>query len=280
MRVVSWNMNHCRRSPEARERAWAYLRNVLHADVALLQETSPPAGCAAVYKPIDATSSGRNWGSAVVSLSPRFALREWLRRPLAAAYADRTLPESHPGTVAVADVVRVDTGETCFVAASLYGQWDYLPSGDIYSPSTLHRILSDLTPVLVWSARKPHKTPVLVAGDFNATTQVAATTQWKVEEEEADVLFRRIRALGLHDVIAHTAATRARLDPCSCPKAGECTHVRTYRNNNQVDSRPTQLDYAFCSEALLPQLVAVEVHGEDAAWALSDHCPIVLDLAE
>jgi endonuclease/exonuclease/phosphatase family metal-dependent hydrolase len=103
---------------------------------------------------------------------------------------------------------------------------------------------------------------------------------WKVEEEESEVLFRRIRALGLHDIIEHTAGSRARLSPCSCARPNECTHVRTYRHNNKLESRPTQLDYAFCSEALLTRVVACEVHDEEAAWALSDHCPIVLDLAD
>ena len=280
MRVVSWNMNHCRRSPDARARAWSYLRDTLRPDVALLQEVAPPSGLAAVYKAIDATSARYDWGSAIVALSPQYELLEWDRRLLTAPPAERTLPESHPGTTAVADVVRKDTGQTCFVAASVYGQWDYLPSGDIYSASTIHRILSDLTPLLVWTARKPHKTPVLLAGDFNATTQVAATVQWKVEEEEADVLFRRIRALGLHDVVTHTAGSRPRLDPCSCPRPNDCSHVRTYRNNNKTDSRPTQLDYAFCSEALLRRVVACEVHDLEPAWALSDHCPLVLDLAD
>jgi exonuclease III len=46
-----------------------------------------------------------------------------------------------------------------------------------------------------------------------------------------------------------------------------------------VESRPTQLDCAFASEQLAPKVVCTARH-EDAAWALSDHCPIVMDLSD
>ncbi len=171
-------------------------------------------------------------------------------------------------------------GETCFIAASVYGKWDYLPNEQIYALSTVHRILSDLTPLLVGPGKRQHATPVLVAGDLNATTQVAAGNQWRCEGEEADVLFGRFRALGLRDVIAHTARSRPRLDPCSCPEATTCSHARTYRNANRADSRPTQLDYVFVSDALLPTVTACTVHDVEGAWQLSDHCPVVVDLSE
>lgn len=48
MRAVTWNMNHWQRSAEARDLAWAYLREELHADVALVQEAVPPVGPTAV----------------------------------------------------------------------------------------------------------------------------------------------------------------------------------------------------------------------------------------
>ncbi len=58
------------------------------------------------------------------------------------------------------------------------------------------------------------------------------------------------------------------------------SHVRTYRSQNRSDSRPTQLDYAFVSSALLSRVSACVVRDEAAAWELSDHCPLVVDLRE
>lgn len=125
----------------------------------------------------------------------------------------------------------------------------------------------------------PHKVPVVLAGDFNATTQIAAEEPWECEIQEARVLFERLRALGLHDLIELTRDTRTRLDHCSCPAPASCAHVRTYRHGNRKDSRPTQLDYVFASKQLLPP-TACKVWDEEAAWALSDHCPVVVDLPD
>jgi endonuclease/exonuclease/phosphatase family metal-dependent hydrolase len=93
------------------------------------------------------------------------------------------------------------------------------------------------------------------------------------------VLFDRLDVLGLRDVVARTRGTSARLDPCSCTNPESCSHVRTFRSGNRVDSRPTQLDYVFASEQLAAQ-AKCEVHDEAAAWALSDHCPLVIDLPD
>jgi hypothetical protein len=40
MRIVTWNLGRRRR--QTNEKAWTYLRNVLHADIALLQEAAAP----------------------------------------------------------------------------------------------------------------------------------------------------------------------------------------------------------------------------------------------
>jgi exonuclease III len=286
MRIVTWNMNHWQRSREARARAWEYMRHELGADVALVQEAVPPPEIEQVYKPID--PPGSDWGSAVVALSPSVRLNPRPRRPLASPSSEGGLAESHPGVSAVADVIDTASGKTRFVAASFYGAWEYLPQDpanpkkkqEIYSASKSHRVLSDLTPLLVWTKNRPHKIPVFLAGDFNATTQIAADNNWDVEIEEAKALFQRIHALGLRDLIALTSDTRPRLVECSCPTSDTCSHVRTYRNGNRPTSRPTQLDYVFASDILASQVLTCTVRDEAAAWALSDHCPIVVDLLD
>jgi hypothetical protein len=66
MRIVTWNMNHKGQSHEKRQRAWQYLADELRADLALVQEASPPEHFASVYRPIGTDSY--QWGSAVVAL--------------------------------------------------------------------------------------------------------------------------------------------------------------------------------------------------------------------
>ncbi|MFO0564293.1 MAG: hypothetical protein U0263_01450 [Polyangiaceae bacterium] len=281
-------MNHWARSPDARAKAWAFLRHELSADIALVQEAVPPPDLDAVYKPIDRDNPRLNWGTAVVSVSGKYPLRPRTRRFAHAPEADGELIESHPGATAVADIIDPATGEPRIVAVSFYGAWEYLPKDPtkpkqqqaIYSATTSHRNLSDLSPLLVWARTMPHKIPVVLAGDFNATTQVAARNHWECEIEEAKVLFARLKALALQDLIAFTRDSRARLAACSCSEPDVCSHVRTYRHDNQEGSRPTQLDYVFASEPLLAQMSAFKVLDEDAAWSLSDHCPLVVDLRD
>jgi hypothetical protein len=106
---------------EARARAWQYLRDGLRADLALVQEASPPEIFDQVYRPID--QNRYRWGSAVVALRPGLKLRERPRVPLANCYltpvSGDELPDSHPGACAVADVLDGEN-ERQFTAVSLY----------------------------------------------------------------------------------------------------------------------------------------------------------------
>lgn len=277
MRIVSWNMNHCMRSQTARRKAWDYLRDELHADVAIVQEASPPKEFMSVYQPIDEKHPRYKWGSAVVALRSDLVLRARPRIPLAGCNMNpptgAELPDSHPGACAVADVL--DARGSQFTAISLYGQWEVMADRrTIYSCARLHRMISDLTGVLATSRRHP----VVLAGDLNLTTQVAYSGQPRAETDGAAAAFARLRAWGLTDCVSHTRANRPRLADCSCPEGDACSHVQTFRLNNRVDSRPTQLDYAFVSDSIASKLTGCRVVHDDAAWRLSDHCPIVIEL--
>lgn len=275
MKIVSWNMNRLARSRENHTKAWEYLRDKLGADVALVQEASPPEGFGPrVYRPID--EARYNWGSAVVALRGDVVLRERPRLPLASCYLDPPtgdqLPDSHPGACAVADVLDA-SGKVRFTAISLYGQWEVMADGTTMDAcARLHRMLSDLTGVLLPSRRRP----VVLAGDLNISTQWSRPAKTKANVEAA---FARIRALGLVDCVA-TRAGRSPLPACSCGQGDACSHVQTFRSQNRVDSDPTQLDYAFVSEAIVSTVTECKVVQTDVAWQFSDHCPIVVDIDE
>lgn len=277
MRIVSWNMNRLGRSHANHKRAWDYLRDELHADLALVQEASPPeAFKSSVYHPID--ENKYNWGSAVVALRSDLVLQERPRVPLEKCYlapvGQNELPDSHPGACAVADVLDA-LGQRLFTAISLYGQWEMMPGGKtMYACARLHRMVSDLTGVLATSRRYP----VVLAGDLNVTTQDATSPQTKVEAEGAAAFFARLRSWRLVDCIAHTRASRPRLAACTCLDGEACSHVQTFRRKNRVDSYPTQFDYAFVSEFVVSTLSECQVIHAAAAWDLSDHCPILLEL--
>jgi endonuclease/exonuclease/phosphatase family metal-dependent hydrolase len=177
------------------------------------------------------------------------------------------LPDSHPGACAVADV-RDAHDRVLFTAISLYGQWEDLPNGQSYSCARVHRMLSDLTGVFA-----SKRTPVVLAGDLNTTTQGSASTA-----NLAAPVFGRLEAWGLVDCVWHTRASRPQLVGCTCTTPQTCSHVRTYKHNRRDDSEPTQWDYAFASESLVHGLQC-RVADERTAWTLSDHCPIVLDLS-
>jgi exonuclease III len=269
MRIVSWNMNRPSPSSRRHQNAWDYLKEELRADLVLAQEATPPRfPVPLVYRPMG--EGPYNNGSMVVGLRPGLELRPWPRVPLLeslpSAVPEGSLPDSHPGACAVADVL--DHGRVMFSAVSLYGSWEMMPGArsaggkNMYGGPRLHRMLSDLTGLL---ARGPRRAVVL-AGDFNVTSQWADSP-----DNEASAVFQRLRAWRLVDCITHTRASRPRTSECECPDGAACSHIQTHRSGSQ-------LDYAFVSESVVPGLSACTVESVAIARDLSDHCPIVLDL--
>ena len=268
MRIVSWNMNHARRSPAKRSAAWSYIREELRADIALIQEASPPATLNSVYRPLDARVPQYRWGSAVVALRPDLILKARKRVPLdqtlMGGLGAEELPDSHPGACAVADVCNPD-GRHLVTAVSLYGQWEVLPGRkSMYACSRMHRMLSDLTGVLASARRRP----TVLAGDLNLTTQTAVSTA-KAESEGAAAVFARLHAWQMVGCIAQSRGSRPAIATCRCLDGAACSHTRTYRHNNREDSYPTQLDYAFASGAMVAKLHERTVIDAADAWDLA-----------
>lgn len=167
---------------------------------------------------------------------------------------------------------RVIVRETPVIVVSVYGVIDHG-----YAESTVHRILSDLTPLI--DERRGRR--ILLAGDLNITTQWSAKHRSFLKGRHQECLrrelslFSRFEALGLRNVVVR--AEPSPLEGCECHFGAECRHVQTQRHDRSTF--PWQNDYMFASEDLLEEPFTVEVLDRDDAWQLSGHCPIVLELA-
>jgi endonuclease/exonuclease/phosphatase family metal-dependent hydrolase len=253
MRIATWNMNHWARSADQRAAAWALLQD-LSLDVALVQEAVPPPGVPSVSRD-GGIGKGRSWGSAVVSFTGQVRELDRVR----SAYGKRRevdLLQTFPGSVAIA--VRSQGQSIVFVSA--YG---VIEEG--YAVTTMHRVLSDITPLL---DREEGKN-LIIGGDFNCSTQLPGR-----DRERHRNLFERFVTLGLVDLLALTAETRPMLVDCPCSDE-PCRHVQTLRHARS--STPWHNDYIFATAPLADRLIGCQPFDDARAWALSDHCPVIAE---
>lgn len=262
--IATWNMNHWQRKPDQRADAWAYLKNVVAPDVALVQEAVPPEDLtSSVYQPFPSTH--RQWGTAIAVFNPTLQVAPIPRREVTPYLEAGEIEDSQPGTSAVAEITCPDG--TQLVVASVYGAIEKAGSGTGYATTTVHRVLSDLTPLLDSSRQRR---PVIMGGDLNCSTQIEGP-----DRAAHHALFARLEAFGLTDWFAQGASERESISDCFCASAGECAHQRTLRHNNDPNSRPWQVDYVF-SHHVDASATRLTVIDESAGWALSDHAPIKL----
>jgi endonuclease/exonuclease/phosphatase family metal-dependent hydrolase len=253
--------------------AWRFLEEVVQPDVALLQEAGPPPE--GIVNSIrreggirdDRLSppKDRGWGSAVVSWGPSLTAIDETRFP----FDPRPIPllRTFPGSVAIA---RIDPKEGWpLVVVSAYGVID-----QGYADTTVHRILSDLTPLIDRQRAKR----IILGGDLNITTQWSAKHRSFLRGFVSECLrrdrnlFDRFETLGLRNVVKGKMA----LEGCGCEDGSRCEHVRTQWH--EKSDFPWQNDYVFVTEDLLPHVSMVRVHDEGPRWELSSHCPIVVEL--
>lgn len=236
-------MNRCfRAASEARNQAWSLLES-LGADVALLQETEQPP-----WPGVWRSVTGASWGSAIVSST--FELTEIPRSALQDSVPKGTLAESHPGASVVAEA-QIEPGRTV-TFVSLYGLIRRGGLSDTgYATTTVHRTLSDLTPVL--DVHRSKRTLIL-GGDLNVTPEISFP-----DAEMHAATIERLKAFRLID----------------CLGTKHDGFVRTIRHRNNPESKPYQDDWIFASPDL--SIVACDPVDEERAWALSDHCPVILD---
>lgn len=257
--VATWNMDHWKRTPAQRKAAWERLRGS-DIDVALLQETVPPADVPrhdVVWREI---GHARRFGSAVVSLRG-WPIEEITTAKSCYSYLAFPLLGTFPGSVAVARVHPPGTKPVTFV--SVYGVID------VYSTTTLLRQIADLTPLF----DSAHGERVVLGGDLNISTQSSGD-----ELKRTKAVLGAIESLGLVDLF-RSAPERPRPygAECTCQRE-DCYHVGTHRNAARAEGTGSHLDYLFVSEALSARCKRLRLDEDPAIWELSDHCPVVAEL--
>ncbi len=264
--VLAWNVAH-------RAMAWDRVRTLVEehgVDVALLQEAVPPAGGVTAgehtWPDVDnrsawhiwdrRDSTGRRWCSAIAWFGDTALEPEERKKLWEAKWDDAAI--SHPGQFAVGYVALANGQRAALV--SLYGIWDTQPGGSlISSEATLHRAISDLTPLL------QSREPVLIAGDLNIHRGYGdAFDGWAAKY---DTVFDRLAAYGV-ELVGPFRAEGTVLEGCPCGGGAECRHVMTRPDGS---GRPRQLDWVFARGL---GDVACEVLPIDDVF--SDHAPILV----
>ena len=124
-------MDYWKRSSEQRELGWNHLMDIINPEIALLQEVVPPKeyfeSHSIIYHEID---KRRKWGNALIT---KYKINK-----------ERYSNNSYPGSTGliVADIKIADN--LVLTAINIYGLID----ADSYASTTMHHILSDLTPIL------------------------------------------------------------------------------------------------------------------------------------
>lgn len=221
--VATWNVR--------RHKSWMVWNQLTpDPDVFLLQETSVSEAETTSKKVFGSNIGGnRKWGSAIVS-------QKYELEPIELKI------NSHPGALVTA---RLRLGRKLEIQLiSLYGLML-----DAYAVTAMHRMLSDLTPLVDNYARKN----IILAGDFNATVQLDARNKNKSNQ----ILFDRIQDLGFSDCLAPF----------------QVYPIQTWRSLN--DDKLWQLDYIYASKSLSGKLRSCAVIDNPIVRSFSDHNPVV-----
>lgn len=220
-RLATWNLHHAFASKAEVSESWRFLES-LEVDIALVQEAKRPPFAG----PVGRTVGGRrNWGSWIVPFGV-VALREvpWVR--LGTPRPKGALVVSHAGTFAAAEVTFARGAST--IAISAYGLMNPTMNGAQKATATLHRSLSDLSPLL---DVKRSKGAVVLAGDLNVSPQIK-----EPDTAAHEALIQRIKAFGMRDCLGET----------------HDDYVRTFGGRDGVDAVGFQGDGSSRATACVP----------------------------
>ena len=271
IRLISWNIAR-------RGEPWQALAADQTLDVALLQEATPPPEGVAVSVAPERSASWVTAGSrvayrtAIAAFSDRVTVTPIPTRSFADS-GDQELAVSREGTVTAAELA-LKNGEVVTVA-SVYGYWEKSKGGtEIFGDASVHRILSDLAPLVTGSSRDR----LIVAGDLNIYRGYGdrGSEYWK---GRYDSVFTRFEAMGLPFVGPQHPNGRL-ADPRPAELPSDSKNVPTYHTNKATPATAQhQLDFVFASPALHRRLT-VKALNEVDQWLHSDHCRVEIELAE
>jgi hypothetical protein len=180
------------------------------------------------------------------------------------SFEQQVLAASHPGQFAAA---RVDVPGTHqpLILVSLYGVWHTPWSGN-GAEASLHRAISDLTPVLLSERR------IVLAGDLNLFRNTG-----NVGQRRFDTVFDRLGAYSMALAGPFRSPDGPPLEGCTCGQGDNCDHVETFRIFRE-NAKPYQDDYVFASEAVTVASCFVVADPDIRDKGLSDHWPVVADV--
>lgn len=287
VKIVCWNIN---RSTDAYKEL-----QKMDADVALLQEVGKGAAKSMAY----AIGGAGTWDwklsdrwPAVAKLSNRVKV-EWFKPVtiLVGAVDETEISVSDIRTLPAARVAPLEGGQP-FIVFSMYARWlsphplvektaDRRGKGtgqiSIYSDSSAHRIISDLSTFIGHTNPSTHR--ILAAGDLNT---ILGETRLSLPERDGTV-FARMKAIGLK-FIGPQCPQGKQANPAPQGLPADTKNVPTYLTNqqkrNMLDSGAlsgNQLDYVFASRGF-HNGVRVHARNDRADWGPSDHCRIVIEV--
>jgi len=229
LKVLVWNMNYWLSSH--RNEGWDFIREV-NPDVAILNECYPPEHDFNYVHHVQRAG----WGVGVFSQD--HALQEY------------EIHCCHPEALVVADT-NIASKEIRIV--SLYGRII-----NSFAITTLHRSLSDLTPLFL---NQKGRDWILIGGDFNASLQCDERMPSYKDDRSHYLFFERLKNFGLYDCIGKFHQGR----------------VQTLRHAKT--DYPWQNDYLYAGKALFDCCVSCDVVDDSALYEISDHNPIIADFS-
>ncbi len=229
---------------------------------------------------------GRDWPALydrwpmVVRLSDRVRV-DWFKQVGPSPWAgENEIAVSGIGTIAAARVTPRDGSIEPFIAVSMYGRWldthRSVGSSWIYADASAHRIVSDISGFIGREDSTTHR--IIAAGDLNVLHGYgdAGNPYWEARYRS---VFDRMTAIGLEFVGPQAPSGRkAETPPKGQPSDSRNVVTFTPKLGSPAEA-VNQLDFAFASRGF-HEGITVRAMNEVKEWGSSDHCRLLIEIAE
>ncbi len=243
-------MGYLKQKKEIRNKAWDYLDNKLCPDIALLQEAVPPENRYSSDNQIFLKVEERDkWSSGIISKTFHLEYLDLVTM--------LNMPKEFRYSVVAAEILLENNAivgkNVKLTVISIYNNIHKLRG----ATGNLHIILSYLTPLLL---NKFGKREFIIGGDLNTSLQWEnQNRRWRGMSQK--ILFGRIEDFEL----------------INCTNKFHGRHIQTYRDKRS--EVPWQNDYIFVSKVLEGRLISCDVVDNPEVNKLSDHNPLILEIA-